>query len=92
MQRSRRTARPRMHGQCGQQQGLDERGDFGEWSVGFRRHEARRRRVCGRQLRPGDHRLPVDASTLTGTVTADSNGECPGGQITQVPVQLKKIS
>ena len=34
----------------------------------------------------------VDASTLTGTVTADSNGECPGGQITQVPVQLKKIS
>lgn len=33
----------------------------------------------------------VDAATLTGTVTADSNGDCPGGQITQAPFQLSKI-
>lgn len=33
----------------------------------------------------------VDAATLTGTVTADSNGDCPGGQITQAPFQLTKI-
>lgn len=33
----------------------------------------------------------IDANTLTGTVTADSNGECAGGQITQFPVQLAKV-
>lgn len=33
----------------------------------------------------------VDAANLTGTITADSNGDCPGGQITQVPFQLTKI-
>ncbi len=33
----------------------------------------------------------VNASTLTGTVTADSNGDCPGGQITQAPFQLIKV-
>ncbi|NTY61172.1 hypothetical protein [Mycolicibacterium sphagni] len=33
----------------------------------------------------------VDAATMTGTITADSNGDCPGGQITQVPFQLTKI-
>lgn len=33
----------------------------------------------------------IDANTLTGTVTADSNGECPGGQVTQVPVQFQKV-
>lgn len=37
-------------------------------------------------------RYSIDAGTLTGTVTADSNGECPGGQITQAPVQLTKVS
>jgi hypothetical protein len=36
-------------------------------------------------------RYSVDAETLTGTVTADSNGECPGGQVTQFPVQLTRI-
>lgn len=36
-------------------------------------------------------RYSIDANTLTGTVTADSNGECPGGQITQAPVQLTKV-
>jgi hypothetical protein len=36
-------------------------------------------------------RYSVDAETLAGTVTADSNGECPGGQITQFPVQLTRI-
>lgn len=34
----------------------------------------------------------IDAATLTGTLTADSNGDCPGGQITQAPFQLKKVS
>ncbi|MGY4712563.1 hypothetical protein ACXDF8_23910 [Mycolicibacterium sp. CBM1] len=34
----------------------------------------------------------IDAATLTGTVTADSNGDCPGGQITQAPLQLKRVS
>jgi hypothetical protein len=33
----------------------------------------------------------VDATTLAGTITADSNGDCPGGQITQAPFQLTKI-
>ena len=33
----------------------------------------------------------VDANTLAGTVLADSNGECPGGQVTQFPVQLTRI-
>lgn len=36
-------------------------------------------------------RYSIDANTLAGTVTADSNGECPGGQVTQFPVQLSKI-
>jgi len=37
-------------------------------------------------------RYAVDANTLNGTVTADSNGECPGGQVTQVPIQLTPAS
>lgn len=36
-------------------------------------------------------RYAVDAATLTGTVTADSNGECPGGQVTQAPIQLTQV-
>lgn len=36
-------------------------------------------------------RYSVDANTLAGNVIADSNGECPGGQVTQFPVQLTKI-
>ncbi len=36
-------------------------------------------------------RYAIDANTLAGTVTADSNGECPGGQVTQAPMQLTKI-
>jgi hypothetical protein len=28
---------------------------------------------------------------LGGVVTADSNGECAGGQVTQVPIQMKKV-
>ena len=35
-------------------------------------------------------RYSIDANTLTGTVTADSNGECPGGQVTTAPLQLQK--
>ena len=34
----------------------------------------------------------IDPVTLTGTLLADSNGDCPGGQITQSPLQLKKLS
>ncbi|EHB55724.1 hypothetical protein MycrhDRAFT_2918 [Mycolicibacterium rhodesiae JS60] len=33
----------------------------------------------------------VDAATMTGTITADSNGDCPGGQITQAPFQLTRV-
>ena len=36
-------------------------------------------------------RYAIDAETLSGTVTANSNGECPGGQVTQAPMQLTKI-
>ena len=36
-------------------------------------------------------RYSLDANTLAGTITADSNGECPGGQVTQAPIQLTKI-
>lgn len=36
-------------------------------------------------------RYSIDANTLAGNVLADSNGECPGGQVTQFPVQLTKI-
>lgn len=36
-------------------------------------------------------RYAIDANTLAGTGTADSNGECPGGQITQAPMKLTKI-
>ena len=34
----------------------------------------------------------VDAVSGAGTVTADSNGECPGGQITAAQFQVQKIS
>lgn len=37
-------------------------------------------------------RYSLDAATLSGIVTADSNGECAGGQVTQVPIQMKKVS
>ncbi len=33
----------------------------------------------------------VDAATFAGTVTADSNGDCPGGQVTQAQFQLQKV-
>jgi hypothetical protein len=33
----------------------------------------------------------VDAATLAGTVTADSNGDCPGGQVTEAAFQLQKL-
>jgi len=36
-------------------------------------------------------RYSIDANTLNGTVTADSNGECSGGQVTQAPIQLQKV-
>lgn len=36
-------------------------------------------------------RYSIDANTLSGNVIADSNGECPGGQVTQFPVQLTKV-
>ena len=34
----------------------------------------------------------VSAVTLQGTITADSNGDCPGGQVTQAAFQLQKVS
>lgn len=36
-------------------------------------------------------RYAIDNNTLAGTVIADSNGECPGGQVTQGPIQLTKV-
>jgi hypothetical protein len=36
-------------------------------------------------------RYALDGATLSGIVTADSNGECVGGQVTQVAIQMKKI-
>lgn len=36
-------------------------------------------------------RYSLDAASFSGIVTADSNGECPGGKVTQVAIQLKKI-
>ena len=36
-------------------------------------------------------RYSIDANALAGTVTADSNGECSGGQVTQVQIQLQKV-
>lgn len=36
-------------------------------------------------------RYAMDANTMAGTVTADSNGECPGGQVTRYPFQLTKV-
>ena len=36
-------------------------------------------------------RYAIDNNTLSGTVVADSNGECPGGQVTQGPIQLTKV-
>jgi hypothetical protein len=33
----------------------------------------------------------IDAATLAGVLTTDSNGECPGGQITQGQFQLQKV-
>ena len=33
----------------------------------------------------------IDPATLTGTVTADANGDCPGGQVTQAAFRLRKI-
>jgi hypothetical protein len=37
-------------------------------------------------------RYSIDANTMNGMVTADSNGECPGGQVTQAPMQLTKVA
>jgi hypothetical protein len=36
-------------------------------------------------------RYSLDATSLAGMATADSNGDCPGGQETQIPVQLSKV-
>ncbi len=36
-------------------------------------------------------RYSIDANTMIGMVTADSNGECPGGQVTQAPMRLAKV-
>ncbi|OYN81271.1 hypothetical protein [Mycolicibacterium sphagni] len=33
----------------------------------------------------------VNAATMAGTITGDSNGDCPGGQVTQAPFQLVKV-
>ena len=40
---------------------------------------------------PGVIADSLDAATLAGTVSTDSIGQCPGGQVTQGPVQLQKV-
>ena len=36
--------------------------------------------------------LNLDPATLAGTITTDSNYDCPGGTITQAPFQLHQVS
>ena len=36
--------------------------------------------------------LAVNPDTLAGVITTDSNYSCPGGQISQSPFQLQKVS
>ncbi len=36
-------------------------------------------------------RYSLDGANLSGLVTADSNGECVGGTITQVPIHMVKV-
>ncbi|KQY08321.1 hypothetical protein ASD37_10450 [Mycobacterium sp. Root135] len=36
--------------------------------------------------------LTLDPATLAGTITTDSNYDCPGGTITQAPFQLHQVS
>ena len=36
--------------------------------------------------------LTLDPATLAGTITTDSNYDCPGGTITQAPFQLRQVS
>lgn len=36
--------------------------------------------------------LAIDPNTLNGAISADSNYGCPGGQISQTPFKLKKVS
>ena len=36
--------------------------------------------------------LALDPATLAGTITTDSNYDCPGGTITQAPFQLHQVS
>jgi len=33
----------------------------------------------------------VDAASLAGVGSADSNGQCPGGVVNRIPFQLRKI-
>jgi hypothetical protein len=35
--------------------------------------------------------MTVDPNTLNGALATDSNGDCPGGQITRTPFKLTKI-
>jgi len=37
-------------------------------------------------------RYSVDPTTMTGSITADSGGQCPGGQVTQSTFRLRKVS
>ena len=36
-------------------------------------------------------RYSVDPTTLIGSLTADSGGQCPGGQVTLTPFRLRKV-
>jgi hypothetical protein len=35
--------------------------------------------------------LTVDPVTLAGVISADSNGSCPGGSLSQTPFQLRQV-
>lgn len=48
--------------------------------------------VCGDgSYAPVSMMYSVDPATLTGTLTADSNGDCPGGQVTSAAFRLVKV-
>jgi hypothetical protein len=35
--------------------------------------------------------ISIDAASLSGVISADSNGACPGGSTSQTPFQLRKL-
>ena len=86
------TRHRRMHRQPRQQPRLDQRRHPERRRLELHRHQARRRRSAPTvATRRSSIAYSVDAATLAGTITANSNGDCPGGQVTQAAFQLQRI-